>query len=150
MHMLFFVAADVPEGGETAFPDSSHWVDSSLPGKLGPFSPCARGAVAFKPRKVRCAADVPLSQTHVVIASAPLLRQLNHGVGVSITPYDTGTLFQMVVSTALHCALLWAQQHCACAPSLCVAILLYVLCCCLLLRLPPQHAALSAAALHLQ
>jgi hypothetical protein len=48
-----YVAADVPEGGETAFPDSDYWVDRSLPEKLGPFSPCARGAVAFKPRKVR-------------------------------------------------------------------------------------------------
>jgi len=45
-------AADVIEGGETAFPDSNHWVDKSLPQKLGPFSPCARGSVAFKPRKV--------------------------------------------------------------------------------------------------
>lgn len=42
---------DVIEGGETAFPDSNHWVDKSLPQKLGPFSPCARGSVAFKPRK---------------------------------------------------------------------------------------------------
>lgn len=44
--------ADPIEGGETAFPDSNHWVDKSLPAKLGPFSPCAQGSVAFKPKKV--------------------------------------------------------------------------------------------------
>lgn len=42
---------DVIEGGETAFPDSNFWVDKSLPARLGPFSPCAAGSVAFKPKK---------------------------------------------------------------------------------------------------
>jgi hypothetical protein len=56
-----YVAADVPEGGETAFPDSDYWVDRSLPEKLGPFSPCARGAVAFKPRKVGCATSTRMA-----------------------------------------------------------------------------------------
>jgi hypothetical protein len=46
------VCADVIEGGETAFPDSNFWVDKSLPAKMGPFSPCAAGSVAFKPKKV--------------------------------------------------------------------------------------------------
>lgn len=49
--------ADVIEGGETAFPDSNHWVDKALPAKLGPFSPCAAGSVAFKPKKVGRAAS---------------------------------------------------------------------------------------------
>ena len=61
-HLLPFLTfgrrcrADVIEGGETAFPDSNHWVDKSLPAKLGPFSPCAAGSVAFKPKKVGRAA----------------------------------------------------------------------------------------------
>lgn len=46
------VHTDVIEGGETAFPDSNFWVDKSLPARLGPFSPCAAGSVAFKPKKV--------------------------------------------------------------------------------------------------
>lgn len=39
------------EGGETAFPTQSEWVDSSLPEKFGPFSKCADGHVAFKPKR---------------------------------------------------------------------------------------------------
>eukprot|EP00882_Tetradesmus_deserticola_P023404 GHRQ01025467.1.p1 GENE.GHRQ01025467.1~~GHRQ01025467.1.p1 ORF type:complete len:288 (+),score=44.69 GHRQ01025467.1:151-1014(+) len=42
---------NVPEGGETAFPESNNWVDKSLPDRLGPFSQCAKGSVAFKPNK---------------------------------------------------------------------------------------------------
>lgn len=42
---------DVIQGGETAFPNSKHWVDPSLPKKLGPLSKCANGSVAFKPKK---------------------------------------------------------------------------------------------------
>lgn len=42
---------DVPRGGETAFPYSNRWVHASLPARLGPFSPCAAGSVAFKPKK---------------------------------------------------------------------------------------------------
>jgi hypothetical protein len=56
LSMLSFICclcADVQEGGETAFPDSNHWVDKSMPERLGPFSPCAHGSVAFRPRKVR-------------------------------------------------------------------------------------------------
>lgn len=49
-------ATDVVEGGETAFPDSNHWVDASQRERLGPVSPCARGALAFKPKKVGAAA----------------------------------------------------------------------------------------------
>lgn len=43
--------ADTEEGGETAFPGGSSWVDPSLGEELGPFSDCARGNVAAKPKK---------------------------------------------------------------------------------------------------
>lgn len=43
--------ADTEEGGETAFPSGSRWLDPSLPARLGPFSPCAQGNVAARPRK---------------------------------------------------------------------------------------------------
>lgn len=43
--------SDAAEGGETAFPDHSEWLDESLPDRFGPFSNCARGHVAVKPRK---------------------------------------------------------------------------------------------------
>lgn len=42
---------DVKGGGETAFPANSGWLDPSLPNRLGPFSQCAEGHVAAKPRK---------------------------------------------------------------------------------------------------
>jgi len=43
--------ADVEEGGETAFPQNSQWLDDSTGERLGPFSDCADGHVAAKPRK---------------------------------------------------------------------------------------------------
>lgn len=42
--------ADVEEGGETAFPVDSEWIDPALPSKLPPMSDCARGHVAAKPK----------------------------------------------------------------------------------------------------
>ncbi|PSC72571.1 Prolyl 4-hydroxylase subunit alpha-1 isoform A [Micractinium conductrix] len=42
--------SDVEEGGETTFPDSE-WVDPSMGEKLGPWSPCAKGNVAMKPKR---------------------------------------------------------------------------------------------------
>ncbi|GAB4814205.1 hypothetical protein N2152v2_001251 [Parachlorella kessleri] len=39
------------EGGETTFSLDSKWIDPSLPRKLGPFSDCAEGHVAMKPKK---------------------------------------------------------------------------------------------------
>lgn len=44
------------EGGETAFPNESQWADPSQAELHGPFSPCAEGHVAAKPRKVGRAA----------------------------------------------------------------------------------------------
>jgi len=41
---------DPDEGGETAFPNSQ-WIDPSLPDRYGPFSDCAKGHVAFKPKR---------------------------------------------------------------------------------------------------
>ncbi|KFM24033.1 Prolyl 4-hydroxylase subunit alpha-1 [Auxenochlorella protothecoides] len=51
--------ADTEEGGETAFPTvrgaarvrGSEWVDPALEQRLGPFSSCAQGSVAARPRK---------------------------------------------------------------------------------------------------
>lgn len=45
-------AADVEEGGETAFPNSTDWVNPELPKRMGPFSECTNNGVAFKPKKV--------------------------------------------------------------------------------------------------
>ncbi|KAG7669310.1 hypothetical protein Ndes2526B_g05614 [Nannochloris sp. 'desiccata'] len=38
-------------GGETAFPESSEWIDPSIGKRMGPFSKCAQGVVAVKPKK---------------------------------------------------------------------------------------------------
>lgn len=42
---------DTPEGGETAFPSGSEWVSPDMPKRFGPFSECARGHVAVRPKK---------------------------------------------------------------------------------------------------
>lgn len=42
---------DTEDGGETAFPQGSEWADESMPERFGPFSECARGHVAVKPKK---------------------------------------------------------------------------------------------------
>jgi prolyl 4-hydroxylase len=44
---------DVEEGGETAFPRSKAWARPELAARLGPFSDCTEGGVAFKPKKVK-------------------------------------------------------------------------------------------------
>lgn len=42
---------DVEEGGETAFPHDSEWRTPEIGQRMGPFSACAQGHVAFKPRR---------------------------------------------------------------------------------------------------
>ncbi|KAL4422226.1 hypothetical protein ABPG77_009701 [Micractinium sp. CCAP 211/92] len=42
--------SDVEEGGETTFPNSE-WVDPAYGNKLGPFSDCAKGHVAMRPKR---------------------------------------------------------------------------------------------------
>ncbi|EFN57937.1 hypothetical protein CHLNCDRAFT_142031 [Chlorella variabilis] len=42
--------SDVESGGETTFPNSE-WIDPALPKALGPFSECAQGHVAMKPKR---------------------------------------------------------------------------------------------------
>ena len=42
---------DTDEGGETAFPGGSTWLDPLSAERFGPFSECAKGSVAVKPRK---------------------------------------------------------------------------------------------------
>lgn len=51
MTVLMYLGAKNLTGGETAFPQSSEWLDDSLPDRLGPFSPCAEGHVAVRPQK---------------------------------------------------------------------------------------------------
>ncbi|GAX75294.1 hypothetical protein CEUSTIGMA_g2739.t1 [Chlamydomonas eustigma] len=41
---------EVEEGGETAFPQGSNWRSPDLAEAMGPFSDCANGHVAFKPK----------------------------------------------------------------------------------------------------
>ncbi len=43
--------SDVEEGGETAFPQNSKYTDPAIPEKGGPWSDCAKGNVAAKPKK---------------------------------------------------------------------------------------------------
>ncbi|KAK3280330.1 hypothetical protein CYMTET_11817 [Cymbomonas tetramitiformis] len=43
--------SDVEEGGETAFVTSKNWIDPETAKLNGPWSPCADGKVAVKPRK---------------------------------------------------------------------------------------------------
>lgn len=43
--------SDVEEGGETAFPGASQWIDPSVQKRFEPFSSCAEGHVATKPKK---------------------------------------------------------------------------------------------------
>ena len=42
---------DTDDGGETAFPAGSKWLDPASAERFGPFSECAQGSVAVKPRK---------------------------------------------------------------------------------------------------
>ena len=51
MATVLLYLSDVSSGGETAFTGKSVWADESLPARLGPFSPCAQGHVAAKPKK---------------------------------------------------------------------------------------------------
>ena len=43
--------SDVEEGGETAFPSDSVWADPATAERFGPFSECAQGHVAVRPKK---------------------------------------------------------------------------------------------------
>ncbi|KAL4440709.1 hypothetical protein ABPG77_000418 [Micractinium sp. CCAP 211/92] len=43
--------SDVEEGGETAFPGPSQWIHPSVQKRFEPFSSCAQGHVATKPKK---------------------------------------------------------------------------------------------------
>lgn len=53
--MVGAVMQDTEEGGETAFPQDSMWADPALEDRFGPFSECAQGHVAMKPKKgTRC------------------------------------------------------------------------------------------------
>ena len=43
--------SDTEEGGETAFPSGSKWLYPDSEQRFGPFSECAKGSVAVRPRK---------------------------------------------------------------------------------------------------
>ncbi|GAX73127.1 hypothetical protein CEUSTIGMA_g580.t1 [Chlamydomonas eustigma] len=48
---LLIYLSDVEEGGETAFPKDSIYTDPSIPVRGAPWSDCAKGHVAVKPKK---------------------------------------------------------------------------------------------------
>jgi hypothetical protein len=60
--------ADVEQGGETCFPEGSQWLDPGMQAKVDPtFSDCAKGHVAFKPKRVGgscCWPDADLITCH--------------------------------------------------------------------------------------
>ncbi|KAK9817816.1 hypothetical protein WJX72_002663 [[Myrmecia] bisecta] len=49
--VLLYLSNHTLEGGETAFPKSNKWVDPALAESYAPFSKCAQGSVAFKPKQ---------------------------------------------------------------------------------------------------
>ena len=51
MATVLLYLTDTDEGGETAFPAGSTWSDPVSPQRFGPFSECAQGSVAVRPRK---------------------------------------------------------------------------------------------------
>jgi hypothetical protein len=51
MATVLLYLTDTEEGGETAFPAGSTWSDPASPQRFGPFSECAQGSVAVRPRK---------------------------------------------------------------------------------------------------
>ena len=51
MATVLLYLTDTEEGGETAFPAGSTWKDPTSPERFGPFSECAQGSVAVRPRK---------------------------------------------------------------------------------------------------
>ena len=51
MATVLLYLTDTEEGGETAFPAGSAWSDPASPQRYGPFSECAQGSVAVRPRK---------------------------------------------------------------------------------------------------
>ena len=61
------VCTDVEEGGETAFPLGSEWINPIIAERSGPFSDCAKGHVAMKPRKVRGACATLIQLTFLVL-----------------------------------------------------------------------------------
>lgn len=56
MATVLLYLTDTEEGGETAFPSGSKWLDPTSEQRFGPFSECARGSVAVRPRKGASAA----------------------------------------------------------------------------------------------
>jgi hypothetical protein len=49
---VLFYLSDVEEGGETAFPMVDEWMNPEQQKRYGPFSDCAKGKLAVRPRKV--------------------------------------------------------------------------------------------------
>lgn len=49
--VLLYLANTTEEGGETAFPAASEWLEPNMDARFGPFSDCAKEHVAVKPHK---------------------------------------------------------------------------------------------------
>ena len=66
MATVLLYLTDTEEGGETAFPAGSTWQDPTSPQRYGPFSECAQGSVAVRPRKgAPCCLDSRCSLTMI-------------------------------------------------------------------------------------
>jgi hypothetical protein len=78
--------SDVEEGGETAFPSQSVWADKRQAKRFGPFSECAEGHVAVKPKKGAVPNTVLPAEADSARALCPLKRPLLLG-SLSLTTH---------------------------------------------------------------
>ena len=83
---------DVEYGGETAFPNESEWADPEAAALHGPFSPCAEGHVAARPRKgdallfYSLLPDGKSIDTYALHAGCPVLKGVKWTATVWIHP----------------------------------------------------------------
>ncbi len=73
MATVLLYLTDTDEGGETAFPAGSTWLDPASPQRYGPFSECAQGSVAVRPRKGAQRCEWTLGAHQLLYAATSLL-----------------------------------------------------------------------------
>ena len=101
MATVLLYLTDTEEGGETAFPAGSTWSDPVSPQRFGPFSECAQGSVAVRPRKGASSLLVPTAHVdlhHSLTDASVLLLARSKACGVP----DQRTL--LTCSTATLCS----------------------------------------------